>query len=117
NTEALLLKKRQLSNSVSDAISAEAISRTGSGNAAEAMTQVTGASVVDGKYVYIRGLGERYSSTMLNGAELPSADPEKKAVHMDMFPSNLLDNIVTLKTFTPDKPGNFSGGMVDVGTK
>lgn len=117
NTEALLLKKRQRSNSVSDAISAEAISRSGSGNAAEAMTQVTGASVVDGKYVYIRGLGERYSSTMLNGAELPSADPERKAVHMDMFPSNLLDNIVTLKTFTPDKPGNFSGGMVDVGTK
>jgi len=117
NTEALLLKKRQLSNSVSDAISAEAISRSGSGNAAEAMTRVTGASVVDGKYVYIRGLGDRYSSTMLNGAELPSSDPEKKAVHMDMFPSNLLDNIVTLKTFTPDKPGNFSGGMVDVGTK
>lgn len=117
NTEALLLKKRQLSNSVSDAISAEAISRSGSGNAAEAMTQVTGASVVDGKYVYIRGLGDRYSSTMLNGAELPSSDPEKKAVHMDMFPSNLLDNIVTLKTFTPDKPGNFSGGMVDVATK
>ena len=117
NTEALLLKKRRLSNSVSDAISAEAISRSGSGNAAEAMTQVTGASVVDGKYVYIRGLGDRYSSTMLNGAELPSSDPEKKAVHMDMFPSNLLDNIVTLKTFTPDKPGNFSGGMVDVATK
>ena len=117
NTEALLLKKRQLSNSVSDAISAESISQSGSGNAAEAMTQVTGASVVDGKYVYIRGLGERYSSTMLNGAELPSADPEKKAVQMDLFPSNLLDNIVTLKTFTPDKPGNFSGGMVDVNTK
>ncbi len=117
NNEATLLKERQKAIAVSDAISAEAITRSGSGNAAEAMTKVTGASVVDGKYVYIRGLGERYSATMLNGAELPSADPEKKAVQMDLFPSNLLDNIVTIKTFTPDKPGNFSGGIVDVGTK
>lgn len=117
NTEASLLKQRQKSESVSDAISAEAISRTGSGNAAEAMTQVTGASVVDGKYVYVRGLGERYSTTTLNGSEVPSADPEKKAVQMDLFPANLLDNIVTIKSFTPDKPGNFSGGMVDVNTK
>ena len=117
NNEASLLKERQKAIAVSDAISAEAISRSGSSTAADAMSKVTGASVVDGKYVYIRGMGERYSSTMLNGAELPSADPEKKAVQMDLFPSNLLDNIVTVKTFTPDKPGNFSGGMVDVGTK
>jgi len=117
NTEAVLLKDRQKSIAVSDAISAEAISRSGSGDAAEAMTKVTGASVVDGKYVYIRGLGERYSNTHLDGAELPTADPDKKAFQMDLFPSNLLDNIVTVKTFTPDKPGNFSGGVVDIGTK
>lgn len=117
NTEAALLKKRQKSIAISDAISAEAISRSGSGDAAEAMTKVTGASVVDGKYVYIRGLGERYASTHLNGVELPSADPDKKAFQLDLFPANLLDNIVTLKTFTPDKPGNFSGGVVDIGTK
>jgi len=117
NNEASLLRARQKALAVSDAISAEAISQSGSQNAAEAMSKVTGASVVGGKYVYIRGLGERYSATMLNGAELPSADPDRKAVQMDLFPSNLLENIVTIKTFTPDKPGNFSGGMVDVGTK
>ncbi|MBN2365010.1 MAG: TonB-dependent receptor [Calditrichaeota bacterium] len=117
NNEASLLKERQRAIAVSDAISSEAISRSGSSTAADAMSKVTGASVVDGKYVYIRGMGERYSATMLNGAEIPSADPEKKAVQMDMFPSNLLDNIIIIKTFTPDKPGNFSGGMVDVGTK
>lgn len=117
STDAALLKQRQKSIAVSDAISAESISRSASGTAAEAMTQVTGASVVDGKYVYVRGLGERYSATTLNGSELPSADPEKKAVQMDLFPANLLENIVTLKSFTPDKPGNFSGGMVDVNTK
>lgn len=117
DTEASLLKKRQRASAVSDAISAEQISRAGSGNAADAMSRVTGASVVGGKYVYIRGLGERYSNTQLNGAELPSADPDKKAFQLDLFPSGLLDNIVTIKTFTPDQPGSFSGGIVDVGTK
>jgi len=117
NSEAGLLKNRQKSNSISDAISAELISRSGSINAADAMTKVTGASVVGGKYVYVRGLGERYSSTHLNGAELPSADPDKKAFNMDLFPSGVLDNIVTVKTFTPDKPGNFSGGIIDIATK
>ena len=117
NTEASLLKERQKSNSVSDAISSEAISRSGSSDAAAAVSRVTGASVVGGKYVYVRGLGDRYSSTHLNGAELPSADPDKKAFNLDLFPASLLDNIVTLKTFTPDKPGNFTGGIVDVGTK
>ena len=80
NTDASLLKSRQKSNSISDVVSAETISRTGSVDAAGAMKIVTGASVVDGKYVYIRGLGDRYSSTQLNGAELPSSDPDKKVV-------------------------------------
>ncbi|MEM1097009.1 MAG: TonB-dependent receptor [Bacteroidota bacterium] len=117
NTEASLLSQRAKAAGVSDAISAEAISRSGSGDAAAAMTKVTGASVVGGRYVYIRGLGDRYTSTTLNGSTLPSADPDRKAFQLDLFPSSLLDNIVTLKTFTPDKPGDFSGGLVDVATK
>lgn len=117
NNEASLLKNRQKSNSISDAISSELISRSGSSNAGDAMVKVTGASVVDGKYVYVRGLGERYSSTHLNGAELPSADPDRKSFNMDLFPTGVLDNIITVKSFTPDKPGNFSGGIVDIGTK
>lgn len=117
NTEAILLKDRQKAVSVSDAISSEAISRAGSGDAAQAMKQITGASVVDGKYVYIRGLGDRYTSTQLNGAEIPSTNPYKRAASVDIIPSNLLDNIVTLKSFTPDKPGDFSGGTVDIRTK
>jgi TonB-dependent receptor len=117
NSEGALLAKRQKSISVSDAISAEEISKTGSGDAAAAMKKVTGASVVGGKYVYIRGLGERYSSTMLNGAELPSADPDKKSFQLDLIPGSMLDNINTIKTFTPDKPGSFTGGLVDVSLK
>ena len=117
NTEASLLKQRQNALTISDAISAEDISRGAQGDVAAAMTRVTGASVVDGKYVYIRGLGERYSTAQLNGTSLPNADPNSKSVQMDIFAANLLDNITTEKTFTPDKPGNFTGGSVNVKTK
>ncbi len=117
NTEATLLKQRQKATSVSDAISAETISHQGASTAAAAMTHVTGASVVDGKYIYVRGLGDRYSSTQLNGIELPSADPDRKSFQMDLLPSSLLDNIVTQKSFTPDKAGNFTGGIIDIATK
>ena len=117
NTEAALLKDRQKAAAVSDAISAEAISQAGASDAAEAMKQVTGASVVDGKYVYIRGLGDRYTSTQLNGAEIPSADPYRRAGSVDIIPANLIDNIVTVKSFTPDRPGDFSGGTVDIKTR
>ncbi len=117
NTEAVLLKDRQKAEAVSDAVSSEAISRAGASDAADAMRQVTGASVVDGKEVYVRGLGDRYTSVLLNGSELPSANPYKRSAPLDLFPSNLLDNIVTAKSFTPDKPGNFSGGTVNVQTK
>ena len=117
NLEALLLRDRQKAAAVSDAISAEAISRSGSTTASDAMKKVTGASVVGGKYVYVRGLGDRYMNTQLNGATLPSADPDRNAVAFDLFPASLLDNIVTTKTFTPDRPGNFTGGAVNIGTK
>jgi len=116
-SEAGLLRERARSVAVSDAISSETISRSGSGDAATAMSKMTGASVVGGRYVYIRGLGDRYANTTLNGSTLPSADPDRKAFQLDLFPSALLDNIVTLKTFTPDKPGDFSGGLVNVTTK
>ncbi len=115
-SEAVLLRERQKSAAFSDAISAEAIGRSGAPDAAAAMSKVTGATVVGGKYVYVRGLGDRYSSTQLNGIELPSADPDRKAFQLDLIPSSLLDNIITTKTFTPDKSGSFSGGLVNMGT-
>lgn len=117
NSGVGLLAARQKATAVSDAIGAEQMSKLGFGTAAAAMKAVTGASVVGGKYVYIRGLGERYTSTQVNGVEVPSADPDRRAVNMDMFPSDLIDAIVTTKTFTPDRPGNFTGGSVDLKTK
>jgi TonB-dependent receptor len=117
NSGVGLLATRQKATGVSDAIGSEQMSKLGFGTAAAAMKAVTGASVVGGKYVYIRGLGERYSSTLVNGVEAPSADPDRRAVNLDMFPSDLIDAIVTTKTFTPDRPGNFTGGSVDMKTK
>lgn len=112
-----LLGVRQKAISVSDAIGSDQFSRLAVGNAAEALGKVTGASVVDGKYVLIRGLGDRYSNTLLNGTAVPSADPDKRAVQMDQFPSDLIDTVTTTKSFTPDQPGAFSGGSVNVKTK
>jgi hypothetical protein len=117
NSDAALLSIQRKAVGMQDGISAQMISNSGSGDAAGAMTKVVGASVVGGKYVFVRGLGDRYTNTQLNGLELPTSDPDKKSFQLDLFPAGLLDNITTLKTFTPDKPGNFSGGLVDVSTK
>ena len=117
NTEASLLSKRQKSIEVSDAISSEQFEKTGSSNAADAVKQIVGATVVNGKDVFVRGLGDKYTSTNLNGAQIPSADPYKRSGSIDIIPSNLIDNIQVVKSFTPDKPGDFSGGAVNVKTK
>ncbi len=117
NTEASLLAKRQKSIEVSDAVSSEQFNKMGSSNAADAAKQIVGATVVNGKDVFVRGLGDRYTSTNLNGAQIPSADPYKRSGSIDIIPSNLIDNIQAVKSFTPDKPGNFSGGAIDIKTK
>ena len=117
NNEAALLRDRQKAAAMSNAISAAKMSQSGSSTAADAIEKVAGASVVGGKYVQMRGLGGRYMNMQLNGAELPSSDPDKNAVPLDLFPAGLLDNVVASKTFTPDQPGNFTGGNINIGTK
>lgn len=117
DSDIALLSDRQNSSSVSDAIGAESFSRLGVGDAAEAIGKLAGASVIDGKYVVIRGLGDRYSNTLLNGAAIPSADPDRRAVQMDQFPTSALESITTSKSFTPDQPGAFSGGSINLRTK
>ena len=99
------------------AITNEQISRSPDGDAAAAMQRVSGVTVQDGKYLVVRGLGERYTTTSLNGARLPSPEPERKVVPLDLFPSGLLETIVASKNFTPDQPGDFSGAQVDIRTR
>ncbi|HUG44800.1 MAG TPA: TonB-dependent receptor [Acidobacteriota bacterium] len=111
-----LLAERKTASTVSDSIGSQEMSRLAGSNAADVMSRVTGISIVDNRFVYVRGLGERYSNTMLNGAMIPSTQPDKKVVPLDLFPSSLLENIRTEKTYTPDQPGEFSGGIVKIQT-
>lgn len=117
SSEAGMLAMQKSAPSVSDGISAEAMSRAPTSTAADAITRVTGVSVVDNRFVVVRGLGERYSNTLLNGAELPSPEPTKKMVPLDIFPASLLESVVTTKTATPDRPADFAGGSVEIVTK
>jgi outer membrane receptor protein involved in Fe transport len=116
-TEAALMVMQRKSASLMDGISSEQIAKLSDSDAAAALKRVTGVSVQGGKYVYVRGLGDRYTKITLNGAEIPGLDPEKNTVQMDIFPSNIIENIVVHKTFTPDIPGESTGGHVDVVTK
>lgn len=116
-SDAGLLSIQQAAPVASDGISAQAISRSPDSHAADAIARVTGVAVLDNKFVVIRGLGERYSNTLLNGVELPSPEPLKRVVPLDIFPASLLEAVVTSKAATPDRPGDFAGGSVDVRTK
>jgi TonB-dependent receptor len=113
--EAMTIE-RKLAPVVSDGISSEDIRQTVASDAAGALEKVTGISVVDSGYVYVRGLGERYSATMLNNAMLPTTEPERRVVPLDLFPASLIDNIKVLKSYSPDLPGEFAGGLVELRT-
>jgi TonB-dependent receptor len=117
NTDASLIAIQRNAISIQDGISSQQITRTGVSNAADAMKQVTGAVVEGGKFIVMRGLGDRYSISQLNGITMPSTDPYRNSSSLDLIPSQMIENIITLKTFTPDQPGNFSGGLVNVKTK
>ena len=113
--KALSDEKRE-SSSVKDVIGAKQMSKAGASDAAGALKRVTGLTLVDGKYIFVRGLGERYSSVLLNGANLPSPDPTRRVVPLDLFPTGVLSGIVIQKTYSPDMPGDFSGGVVQLRT-
>lgn len=112
---ALAVQRR--STNVVNGISAEEISRTPASNAADAVTRVQSTSIVDGKYVYVRGLGERYSTTRLDGSSLPSPEPEKRVIPLDIFPASMIESLFTVKSYTANLPGDFAGGLVDIQTK
>lgn len=114
--EALLTVKKKAPN-VLDGISSANFRKIGDSDAASAIKRVPGVSVEEGKYVYVRGLGDRYTKSTLNGMDIPGLDPDRNTVQMDMFPTSLLDNIIVVKSFTADLPADFTGGIVDITTK
>ena len=115
--EALYLDEKRLAPVVTEALSSEQISRTGDSDAATTLKRVPGLSLINGRYIYVRGLGERYSSVLLNGAQIPSPDFTRRVVPLDLFPNELLDGIVVQKSYSPDMPGEFGGGTVQLRTR
>ena len=117
NTETALLTIKRKSATVIDGISASSFRKIGDSDAAASMQRVPGVSVEGGKYVYVRGLGDRYTKTVLNGMEIPGLDPDRNTIQMDLFPTNVIDNILVHKSFSADLPADFTGGVIDIGTK
>ena len=115
--ESTLLAERQDASEVVDSLSAEQMTRRGDSSAAAALQRVTGLTVVDGKFVYVRGLGERYSASLFNGSTLPSPEPGRRVVPLDLFPTAMLESVVIQKTYSASMPGEFGGGVVRLRTK
>lgn len=111
----LLMQKK--SATVQDGISAESIKKTADKNTGEVIRRVSGASIQEGRFVIIRGLNERYNSATLNGVPLASTEPDRKAFSFDLFPSSLLDNLIIVKTASPELQGDFAGGILQLNTK
>ncbi|MGB0424708.1 MAG: carboxypeptidase regulatory-like domain-containing protein, partial [Flavobacteriales bacterium] len=99
------LKKKEAG--MMDYMSSQEIKKTGDSDAGSALKRVSGVSTV-GNYVFVRGLSDRYIKTTLNGAEIPSLDPKRNSIQMDLFPTNLIDNLVVMKTLNSNLPADYS---------
>lgn len=117
NTISAVLKIQQNSVSLMDGLSLEIINKMGAGNIANAVTNVPGVSVQEGKFVYVRGLGDRYTKSILNGMDVPGLDPDRNTLQLDIFPTKILENLIVTKSSTADQPADFTGGVVDIVTK
>ena len=117
NTETSVLNLQKKSVVVLDGLSAQSIKSTGASNLANAVKNIPGVSIEGGKYVYVRGLGDRYTKSILNGIDIPGLDPDRNTIQMDLFPTNILDNVIVLKSPSAQYPADFTGGIVDIVTK
>ncbi len=117
DSETAIMTMKKKSVKMLDGISSKKMELAGDGTAVEAAQRVTGVSIEGGKYVYVRGLGDRYSKVTLNDIRIPGLDPDRNSLQMDLFPTNLISNIVVSKNFTADLPADFTGGLVNIETK
>ncbi len=114
---ASVMEERRSSASVTEVLGAEQISRAGDSDAASALKRVTGLTLVNDRFIFIRGLGERYTTTLLNGATVPSPDPTRRVVPLDLFPADVLASVLVTKSFDASLPGDFGGGTIDLRTQ
>lgn len=117
NTENAVLAEMRKAEQIVIGVSSQQISRTQDRNASEVVRRLPGVTIMDDRFIMIRGLSERYNAVMLNNALAPSAEPDKKAFSFDLIPSNMLDRIMIYKSGAPELPGEFAGGVIKVYTK
>lgn len=117
STDNALISFQKNTNTVASVISAETIKRSPDRNTAEILKRTSGASIQEGKYIIVRGLADRYNQAMLNGILLTSTEPDRKTFSFDLFPSQIIDNIIINKAFVPELPGEWAGGLIQVNTK
>tara|TARA_R110002072_G_scaffold142804_1_gene288256 strand:- start:27968 stop:30793 length:2826 start_codon:yes stop_codon:yes gene_type:complete len=117
NTEAAVLSLQKNSVNLLDGLSLETIKKTGASDIASAVKNVPGVSIQGGKFVYVRGLGDRYTKSILNGVDVPGLDPDRNTLQLDIFPTQILENVIVVKAATADKPADFTGGVIDIVTK
>ncbi len=113
-SEAARLQQRKQSSAARDLMSRDEIAKSGGGSTSAVARRIVGVTVVGGRYLFVRGLGHRYVNTLFDGARVPSPEPELRTVPLDIFPSSALSAINVQKTFTPDVPGDFAGGSVQL---
>jgi len=113
SAEAQMVERKSASV-ITDNLGSQEMKKNADTDAAAAMSRVTGLSVVDNQYVFVRGLGERYSNTTLSGSTLPTTEPDKKVVPLDLFPAGLLDSVQVSKSYSPDRSAEFAGGLVQI---
>lgn len=114
---AAVVEERKNQAFVADILGSEQLARTGDSDAASALRRVTGLTLVDGKFIYVRGLGERYSSARLNGAYIPSPDLTRNVIPLDIFPASIISSMAVQKAYSPNMPAAFGGGNIDIRTK
>jgi len=111
-----LVNERMNDAFAADLLGADTISRLGDSTVADALRRVPGLTLVQDKYVYIRGLGERYSQNTLNGAQIPSPDLTRNVIPLNVFPTSIVESLRVQKAWSADLPANFGGGAVDIRT-
>ncbi|PTN12536.1 TonB-dependent receptor [Nitrosomonas aestuarii] len=116
-TLASVMEEQKTSTEVTTVLGAEQFSRSGDSDVASALRRASGLTLVGGQFIFIRGLGERFSSTLVNGAAVPSPDATRRVVPLDLFPTNFLDSVLVQKTYSADRPGEFAGGTLEMRTR
>ncbi|MFM2376083.1 MAG: hypothetical protein RLZZ165_1180 [Bacteroidota bacterium] len=117
NSNVGVMSYRKLSEGMVVGVSASDIARSSDRNTSQVLRRISGASIQENRFVVIRGLSDRYNVAQINGMAMPSSEPDRRAFSFDVFPSAMLDNLIIQKTATPDLPGNFAGGVIQLNTR